>query len=101
MAALTVELRSRGALIESVLCIIDRSNGAHPKLDAIGCSVLSLWTADELVRPIAHLNTGPSALRRYGHPRTVDQPLTVVWIGVRAWVLRVAAATAGRFGPSK
>lgn len=24
---------------------------AHPELDAIGCSVLSLWTADELVGP--------------------------------------------------
>jgi len=49
VAASTAELRSRGALVESVLCIIDRSNGAHPELDAICCSVLSLWTADELV----------------------------------------------------
>ena len=49
VAASTAELRSRGAVVESVLCIIDRSNGAHPELDAISCSVLSLWTADELV----------------------------------------------------
>jgi orotate phosphoribosyltransferase len=49
VAASMAELRNRGALVESVLCIIDRSNGAHPELDAIGCSALSLWTVDELV----------------------------------------------------
>jgi orotate phosphoribosyltransferase len=42
------ELRSRGALVESVLCIIDRSRGAHPQLDAMGCSVVSLLDADQL-----------------------------------------------------
>ena len=42
------ELRSHGARIESVLCIIDRSLGGHPRLDAIGCSVLALLTEDEL-----------------------------------------------------
>ena len=49
VAASTAELRSRAARVESVLCIIDRSSGRTPELDAINCSVLSLWTADELV----------------------------------------------------
>jgi orotate phosphoribosyltransferase len=48
VAISTAELRSRGALVESVLCIIDRSQGAHPQLDAIGCSVVSLLEAGEL-----------------------------------------------------
>lgn len=42
------ELRTRGALVDSALCIIDRSGGAHPELDAIGCRVISLFTADQL-----------------------------------------------------
>jgi hypothetical protein len=36
-----------------------------------------------------------------GTSRTWDQPLTVVWIGVRPWVSMVAATVAGRLGPSK
>jgi orotate phosphoribosyltransferase len=48
VAASTAELRNRGALVESVLCIIDRSGGNHPQLDTIGCSVISLLTSDQL-----------------------------------------------------
>jgi orotate phosphoribosyltransferase len=48
VAMSTVELRNRGALVESVLCIIDRSRGVHAELDAICCSVISLLTAQEL-----------------------------------------------------
>ena len=48
VAASAAELRSRGATIESVLCIIDRSNGDHSQLDKIGCSVMPLLTPDDL-----------------------------------------------------
>ncbi len=47
-ATSATELRNRGALVESVLCIIDRSSGDHAELDAIGCSVISLFTARDL-----------------------------------------------------
>jgi orotate phosphoribosyltransferase len=48
VAMSTAELRARGAVVESVLCMIDRSGGVHPELDDIGCSVISLLTASEL-----------------------------------------------------
>ncbi len=48
VAGSTAELRARGALVENVLCVIDRSGGTHPELDALGCRVLALLTADEL-----------------------------------------------------
>jgi orotate phosphoribosyltransferase len=48
VAASTGELRQRGAHVDSVLCVIDRSGGAHPVLDSIGCRVISLLTAAEL-----------------------------------------------------
>jgi orotate phosphoribosyltransferase len=48
VAASTEELRSRGALVEAVLCIIDRSGGSHPQLDALDCEVISLFGVDEL-----------------------------------------------------
>lgn len=43
------QLRERGARIESVLCIIDRSQGAHPELDRANCSLISLLTSEQLV----------------------------------------------------
>ncbi len=48
VATSTAELRSRGALVDAALCIIDRSGGTHPALDALGCRVLSLLTGAEL-----------------------------------------------------
>ncbi len=48
VAISTRELRTRGAAVASVLCIIDRSRGVHPALDDVGCSVISLLTASEL-----------------------------------------------------
>jgi orotate phosphoribosyltransferase len=42
------DLRDRGAIIDTVLCIIDRSQGVHLELDALGCSVVSVFTADKL-----------------------------------------------------
>jgi orotate phosphoribosyltransferase len=48
VAASTEELRSRGALVREVLCIIDRSAGHHPELDALDCQVISLVTDEEL-----------------------------------------------------
>jgi orotate phosphoribosyltransferase len=48
VASSTADLRARGALVEAVLCIIDRSSGNHPQLDAIGCRVISLLTEEEL-----------------------------------------------------
>ncbi len=48
VAASTKALREQGALVDRVLCIIDRSRGTHPELDAAGVSVTSLFTAEEL-----------------------------------------------------
>lgn len=48
VAQSTRDLRDGGALVDSVLCVIDRSGGAHPALDAMGCSVISLLIADQL-----------------------------------------------------
>lgn len=48
VATSTAELRARGALVEAVLCVIDRSGGTHPGLDANGCRVVALLTGAEL-----------------------------------------------------
>jgi orotate phosphoribosyltransferase len=48
VALSTEDLRAGGARIGSVLCIIDRSGGIHPQLDALGCTVISLLTGEEL-----------------------------------------------------
>jgi orotate phosphoribosyltransferase len=48
VALSTAELRRGGALVDQVLCVIDRSDGVHPELDAIGCSVLALFRSAEL-----------------------------------------------------
>jgi orotate phosphoribosyltransferase len=48
VAESTGALRDRGAEVDSVLCVIDRSGGTHPALDSIGCSVIALFTADQL-----------------------------------------------------
>jgi orotate phosphoribosyltransferase len=48
VALSTTELRDRGALVDSVLCVIDRSGGDHPALDSLELSVISLLTSAEL-----------------------------------------------------
>ncbi|MGA3148638.1 MAG: orotate phosphoribosyltransferase [Acidimicrobiales bacterium] len=48
VAASTSELRSGGALVDAVLCIIDRSGGDHLQLDALECEVISLLREEEL-----------------------------------------------------
>jgi orotate phosphoribosyltransferase len=48
VASSTAALRDRGALVGSVLCVIDRSDGTHPELDAIGCTVIPLLSEREL-----------------------------------------------------
>ena len=48
VAASTADLRARGALVDAVLCVIDRSDGHHPALDALDCAVIALLSADEL-----------------------------------------------------
>jgi orotate phosphoribosyltransferase len=48
VALSTEQLRQRGAVVDSVLCVIDRSGGAHPALDSIALSVTALFTAAEL-----------------------------------------------------
>lgn len=50
VAASTGELRDRGAVVEEVLCVIDRSNGDHAELDAISLRVRSLFTRADLER---------------------------------------------------
>jgi orotate phosphoribosyltransferase len=44
----TAELRELGARVDSVLCVIDRSEGDHTKLDAISLRVVSLFTKGDL-----------------------------------------------------
>jgi len=48
VAISVADLRARDALVDTVLCVIDRSHGVHPELDAIGCSVVSVFTSAEL-----------------------------------------------------
>jgi orotate phosphoribosyltransferase len=48
VAQSTRALRDRGAEVDSVLCVIDRSGADHPGLDSIGCSVIALFTSDQL-----------------------------------------------------
>ncbi len=45
----TEDLRARGALVETVLCVIDRSDGDHPGIDDAGLTMLSLFTASDLM----------------------------------------------------
>ncbi len=42
------ELRQRGAVVDTVLCVVDRSGGDHNLLSALDISVRSLFSADEL-----------------------------------------------------
>src|SRR5690606_28207765 len=46
----TRELRERGAIVDDVLCVIDRSDGDHARLDAVSLRVRSLFTLDDLGR---------------------------------------------------
>lgn len=46
----TRELRERGAIVDDVLCVIDRSDGDHARLDAVSLRVQSLFTLDDLGR---------------------------------------------------
>jgi orotate phosphoribosyltransferase len=46
----TGDLRDRGAVVDTVLCVIDRSGGDHAALDAIGLTISSLVTAADLDR---------------------------------------------------
>jgi orotate phosphoribosyltransferase len=48
VAESTRELRARGAEVEAVLCVIDRSGGDHRVLDDDGIELISLFTASEL-----------------------------------------------------
>jgi orotate phosphoribosyltransferase len=50
VALSTGELRSLGATIDTVLCVIDRSGGDCARLDAIELQVRSLFTKDDLDR---------------------------------------------------
>jgi orotate phosphoribosyltransferase len=42
------DLRARGALVSDVLCVIDRSEGNHERLDAASVSVKALFTRSDL-----------------------------------------------------
>lgn len=44
------QLRERGATVDTVLCVVDRSGANHSGLDALNLSVRSLFSSDELVR---------------------------------------------------
>jgi orotate phosphoribosyltransferase len=47
--AVSVEaLRQRGAIVDSVLCVIDRSGGDHSLLDSVSVSVIALLTSTDL-----------------------------------------------------
>ena len=44
------QMRELGLKIEHVLCVIDRQQGGREKLHAVGCSLHSVFTMDELER---------------------------------------------------
>ena len=48
VAMSTEDLRGLGAIVDTVLCVIDRSGGRHEALDAAGLTVSSLFTSAEL-----------------------------------------------------
>jgi orotate phosphoribosyltransferase len=48
VARSTSDLRDRGADLDTVLCVIDRSGGAHVELDALSLQVRSLFTTADL-----------------------------------------------------
>lgn len=48
VAISTDQLRQLGAVIDRVLCVIDRSGGDHRALEAVGVEVDALFTSDEL-----------------------------------------------------
>ena len=49
VVASTEQLRSRGADVGSVLCVIDRSDGEHRLLEDAGLEVISLFTHHDLM----------------------------------------------------
>jgi orotate phosphoribosyltransferase len=48
VVASTEELRRLGAVVEAVLCVIDRSGGDHSRLDSIGLETVALFRAGDL-----------------------------------------------------
>jgi len=48
VAMSTENLRRLGAVVENVLCVIDRSDGSHDQLRAAGLTVRAVFTADDL-----------------------------------------------------
>lgn len=48
VAISTKELRQRGARVDNVLCVIDRTEGQQGRLDQIGVTVRALFTSSEL-----------------------------------------------------
>ena len=48
VAMSTENLRRLGAVVENVLCVIDRSDGSHDQLRAVGLTVRAVFTADDL-----------------------------------------------------
>ena len=47
-AASAGELRDRGALVDTLLCVVDRSDGRHAVLDDAGLDTVALFSSDEL-----------------------------------------------------
>lgn len=48
IALSTAELRARGAIVDTALCVIDRSSGTTPLLDDAGVRLISLFDASEI-----------------------------------------------------
>ena len=48
VALSTADLRDLGAGVDTVLCVVDRSCGAHPGLDDAGLTMTSLFTSADL-----------------------------------------------------
>lgn len=47
-AASAGELRDRGALVHTVVCVVDRSDGQHAVLHDAGLDTVALFSSDEL-----------------------------------------------------
>jgi orotate phosphoribosyltransferase len=48
VATSTAELRARGALVDTVLCVLDRSDGQHLLLDAAHLGLVALFEEEDL-----------------------------------------------------
>jgi orotate phosphoribosyltransferase len=90
----TENLRHLGAHVEQVLCVIDRSDGAHDRLDAAGLSVLSILTAADLDEAAAGAAAASSVKPLHRNARRVQDALQAAGSRSRVIEVETSARTA-------